>query len=209
MRKFVNWASILFIVLLAYAFVANYFDKVPYFPFGEFDIFPTLGIIVSAIAAKDFLNSRKYINLIKNGEIKNLPSVMSALEKYDTHIYKIIMEDYYNEISDKIDELNAYIEDEKYIFLENIRKNSNTSFDIKKEVNELHILKCNKDILKEIKKGVITWDDVHTQYVHNVCIQYVEKFLLEEVTEDDKEKILRDVKTIETLRNGDANVILK
>lgn len=209
MRKFINWASILFIVLLAYAFVANYFDKVPYFPFGEFDIFPTLGVIASAIAAKDFFNSRKYINLIKNGEIKNLPSVMSALEKYDARIYKIIMEDYYNEISNKIDELNAYIEDEKYLFLENIRTKSNVSFDIKKELNELHTLKYDKDILKEIKKGVITWDDVYTQYIHNVCIQYAKNFLLEEVTEDDKEKILRDVKTIEKLRSGGANVILK
>lgn len=207
MRKFVNWASILFIVLLAYAFVANYFDKVPYFPFGEFDIFPTLGVIVSAIAAKDFLNSRKYINLIKNGEIKNLPSLMSALEKYDTRIYKIIMEDYYSEISSKIDELNAYIEEERFLFLENIK--TNASFDIRKELKELHTLKRNKNIIKEIKKGVITWDDIYTQYIHNVCIHYAEKFLLEEVTEDDKEKILHDVKTIKTLRNGGANIILK
>lgn len=209
MRKFVNWASILFIVLLVYAFIANYFDKVPYFPFGEFDMFPTLGVIITAIEAKDFFNSRKYINLIKNGEIKNFPSVMSALEKYDTRIYKIIMEDYYNEISDKIDKLNAYIEDERYLFLENIRTKSNASFDIKKELDELHTLKHNKDVLKKIKKGLITWDDVYTQYLHNVCIQYVEKFLLEEVTKDDKEKILRDVKTIEALRSGGANVILK
>lgn len=209
MRKFSNWASILFVGCFVYAFIANYFDKVPYFPFGEFDIFPTLGVIASAIAAKDFFNSRKYINLIKNGEIKNLPSIMSALEKYDTRIYKIIMEDYYNEISDKIDELNAYIEDEKYLFLENIRTKSNVSFDIKKELNELHTLKCNKDILKEIKKGVITWDDVYETYIHNICINYVEKFLLEEVTSEDREKVIRDINTITKLRSGGTNVILK
>lgn len=209
MRKFVNWASILFIVLLVYAFVANYFDKVPYFPFGEFDIFPTLAAIAVAIATVDFLNTKKYIELIKKGEIKNLPSVMSALEKYDKRIYKIIMEDYYNEISNKIDELNAYIEDEKYLFLENIRTKSNASFDIKKELDELHTLKYDKDVLKKIKKGVTTWDDVYTEYLHDTCTQYVKKFLLEEVTKDDKEKILRDVKTIEALRNGGANVILQ
>lgn len=208
MRKFSNWASILFVILLAYAFIANYFDKVPYFPFGEFDIFPTLGVIASAIAAKDFLNTRKYIGLIKNGEIKNLPSVMSALEKYDKRIYDIIMEDYFNEISNKIDELNAYIEDEKFLFLEKIRVKSNASFDVKKEVNELYSLKCDKDILKEIKKGTITWDDVYAKYIHNVCFNYTEKFLLEEVADEDKEKILRDVNTIKKLRNGGTNVIL-
>lgn len=208
MRKFSNWASILFVILLAYAFIANYFDKVPYFPFGEFDIFPTLGVIASAIAAKDFLNTRKYLGLIKNGEIKNLPSVMSALEKYDKRIYDIIMEDYFNEISNKIDELNAYIEDEKFLFLEKIRVKSNASFDVKKEVNELYSLKCDKDILKEIKKGTITWDDVYARYIHNVCFNYTEKFLLEEVADEDKEKILRDVNTIKKLRNGGTNVIL-
>ena len=208
MRKFSNWASILFVILLAYAFIVNYFDKVPYFPFGEFDIFPTLGVIASAIAAKDFLNTRKYIGLIKNGEIKNLPSVMSALEKYDKRIYDIIMEDYFNEISNKIDELNAYIEDEKFLFLEKIRVKSNASFDVKKEVNELYSLKCDKDILKEIKKGTITWDDVYAKYIHNVCFNYTEKFLLEEVADEDKEKILRDVNTIKKLRNGGTNVIL-
>lgn len=209
MRKFINWASILFVVCFVYAFIANYFDKVPYFPFGEFDIFPTLGVIASAIAAKDFLNYRRYIGLIKNGEIKNLPSVMSALEKYDKRIYDIIMEDYFNEISNKIDELNAYIEDERFAFLEKIRVQSNASFDVKKEVKELYTLKCNKDILKEIKKGTITWDDVYEKYIHNTCINYAEKFLLEEVASEDREKVIRDINTITKLRNGGTNVILQ
>ena len=211
MRKYINWVSItiLSIILFVYAIIAYYFDILPYFPFGELDIFPTLGVIISAFLAKDVLYKRNFIDLIKNGEIKNIPSVMSALEKYDTHIYKSIMKDYYSEISDEIDKLNAYIEDEKYLFLENIRTKSNISFDIKKELDNLYYLKYSKDILKEIKNGVITWDDIYIQYLHNVCIQYVEKFLLEEVTEDDKEKILHNVKTIETLRSGGANVILK
>ena len=90
MRKFINWASILFVVCFVYAFIANYFDKVPYFPFGEFDIFPTLGVIASAIAAKDFLNYEwiNYFNDV-NLEIDNL---INTKELPDARISELLEE---------------------------------------------------------------------------------------------------------------------
>ena len=207
MRKFINWASIAFVCLFVYAILSNYFLVIPSLPFGEWDLFPSLAAISVAISGYKLVESKKFIRLIDNGEIKHFPAVMSALKATDKDIYNVIMQDYRNHVSKKIDDLNAYIEDERRRCFDEFKSKGMTSFNVKDETAQLYDYKITKDTLLKIQRGEMSWEDVYQNSICSCKINYTVKYLLGELSEEENNKILKEVEIIKKFRSGGNNVI--
>lgn len=208
MRKFINWASIAFVCLFVYAILSNYFLVIQSLPFGEWDLFPSLAAISVAISGYKLVESKKFIKLIDNGEIKYFPAVMAALEATDKDIYNVIIRDYRNHVSKKIDDLSAYIEDEKCRCFDEFKSKGMTSFNVKDETTQLYNYKTMRDTLLKIQRGEMSWEDVYQNFIHFCKMNYTVKYLLGELSEEENNKILKEVETIKELRNGGNKVII-
>lgn len=206
MRKFINWASIVFVCVFVYAVLSTYITAIPSLPIGDWDLLPSLAVIAAGISGYKLVESKKYIELIDSGEINHLPAVMAALEVANRDIYKIIMQDYRNLVSKRIDALSAYIEDERYRSVDELHDKATLDFDVKQELAQLNHYKALRDTLSEVQRGKTTWEKVNQRYMNACEINHTEKYLLGELTEEDSSKIQRDVETIKKLRSGGIKV---
>ena len=202
MRKFINWASIIFVCAFIYTVLSTYISAIPSLPIGDWDLLPSLAVIAAGISGYKLVRSKKYIELIDSGKINHFPAVMAALEIADKDIYKIIMQDYRNLVSKRIDALTAYIEDERYRAVNELHDKGTLDFDVREEMIQLNHYKALRETLSEVQRGKTTWENVNQKYM-NVCeINHTEKYLLGELTEEENSKIRRDVEIIKSLRDG-------
>ncbi|MBP3630133.1 MAG: hypothetical protein J6J23_01455 [Clostridia bacterium] len=202
MRKFINWASIIFVCAFIYTVLSTYISAIPSLPIGDWDLLPSLAVIAAGISGYKLVRSKKYIELIDSGKINHFPAVMAALEIADKDIYKIIMQDYRSLVSKRIDALTAYIEDERYRAVNELHDKGTLDFDVREEMIQLNHYKALRETLSEVQRGKTTWENVNQKYM-NVCeINHTEKYLLGELTEEENSKIRRDVEIIKSLRDG-------
>lgn len=202
MRKFINWASIIFVCAFIYTVLSTYITAIPSLPIGDWDLLPSLAVIAAGISGYKLVRSKKYIELIDNGKINHFPAVMAALEIADKDIYKIIMQDYRSLVSKRIDALTAYIEDERYRAVNELYDKGTMDFDVKEEMAQLKHYKALRETLSEVQRGKTTWENVYQRYMNACKINYTEKYLLGELTEEENSEIHRDVEIIKNLRDG-------
>ena len=83
MRKFINWASVSFVLVFIYAVLSANISAIPSLPIGDWDVLPSLAVIAAGISGYKLVKSKKYIELIDSGKINHFPAVMAALEIAD------------------------------------------------------------------------------------------------------------------------------
>lgn len=206
MRKFFNWASIIFVCVFIYAVLSTYITVIPSLPIGDWDLLPSLAVIAAGISGYKLVRSKKYIELIDSGKINHFPAVMAALEIADKDTYKTIMQDYRSLVSKRIDALTAYIEDERYRAVNELHDKGVLDFDVRQEMTQLNHYKILRETLSEVQRGKTTWENVNQRYMNACEINHTEKYLLGELTEEENSKIQRDVETIKKLRSGGIKV---
>lgn len=206
MRKFINWASVIFLCVFIYTVLSTYITAIPSLPIGEWDLLPSLAVIAAGISGYKLVRSKKYIELIDSGKINHFPAVMAALEVADKDIYKVIMQDYRSLVSKRIDALTAYIEDERYRAVNELHDKGTLDFDVREEMIQLNHYKALRETLSEVQRGKTTWENVNQKYMNACKINYTEKYLLGELTEEENSEIHRDVERIKNLRDGGNKV---
>lgn len=205
MYKFINWASIAFLLIFCYSVLSTYIQVLPLFPIGEWGVLPSLAAIAVGQIGFDYAKAKKYANFLMETDIKDFPAIMSALEKADKKAYNIIFEEYSKLVANKLDKLNAYVEDERFRIIDNVKNGKTVSFDIKKETREIYSLKSTKEVLRDIRRHKITWDEIQEKYIRNMCIMYATKYELGEIDEAESKRIKSDAAYIEIFRNGGNN----
>lgn len=206
MRKFVNWASIIFVCVFIYTVLSTYITAIPSLPIGDWDLLPSLAVIAAGISGYKLVRSKKYIELIDSGKINHFPAVMAALEIADKDFYKIIMQDYRSLVSKRIDALTAYIEDERYRAVNELHDKGTLDFDVRQETAQLNHYKALRETLSEVQRGKTTWENVNQKYMNACEINHTEKYLLGELTEEENSKIQSDVERIKKFCSGGFNV---
>lgn len=206
MRKFINWASVIFICALIYSILSTYISILPILPIGEWDLLPSLAVIAAGISGYKLIRSKKYINLIDSGKISHFPAIMAALEIADNDMYKIILRDYSKLVMDKINELNTYIEDERRRCYDEFKDNKTVDFNVTNETKKLDQYKALRNTLSDIKRHKITWEEIYQNLIKSCNIRYTEKFLLGELPQEDVKRINADISTINKLRDGGDTV---
>lgn len=187
MRKFINWASVIFICALIYSILSTYISILPILPIGEWDLLPSLAVIAAGISGYKLIRSKKYINLIDSGKINHFPAIMAALEIADN-------------------ELNTYIEDERCRCYDEFKDNKTVDFNVTNEARKLYQYKSLRNTLSDIKRHKITWEEIYQNFIKSCNIHYTEKFLLGELPQEDVKKINADISSINKLRDGGATV---
>lgn len=207
MNKWSKVLILIWILVLLYSII-QLFMHLPEIPFWKWGTLPCLTTIIVAVLGKEYLDGRKLGRLLYDNKVKYIPYLFAGLERSDYELYQNTLREYYSCLESGISTEKFYIEDEKEEHLENVRKGIPSSFDVRKEFDEKSRLEGIKESFDRVKTKQCTWEDLLKENEKKLGHYYIIKYLLDELTIDEKCSIQTEIERINKIRAGGNKVNL-